>query len=210
MFLGATPERLIRRQGRRVATHALAGSIERGERNGGSAEELLASRKDQIEHRLVVEHMVERLRPVCETFHWSDEPGVRRLRNVLHLETPMEGRLSQDLDVIELVAALHPTPAVGGVPVAEAVRWIVEREESPRGWYSGPVGWFDLEGDGDFVVALRSVLLDGKTAQAYVGAGIVADSDPIAEFDETEVKLRALRSAIGKTASSTVGVARRS
>lgn len=204
VFLGATPERLVRLDGRRVSTHALAGSIEPSGQSGRSAEELLASRKDQLEHRLVVEHLVERLRPLCEAFHWSDTPVVRRLRDVLHLETPMEGHLSQDLEVLELVAAIHPTPAVGGLPVAEAVRWIVEREEHPRGWYSGPVGWFDLEGNGDFVVALRSVLVDGEQerAYAYVGAGIVAESDPVAEFEETEVKLRALRSAISATAPS--------
>jgi isochorismate synthase EntC len=99
--------------------------------------------------------------------------------------------------VLDLVDALHPTPAVGGVPTASALDWIATHEPAPRGWYAGPVGWFDAAGDGEFAVALRSGLLVGNRAYVYAGAGIVAESDADAEYAETDLKQRALLGALG-------------
>ncbi len=196
LFVGATPERLIRRSGAWVVTHALAGSIARDGDLGGAAARLLASVKDSAEHCFVVDHLRGHLGALCASLEVGDRPRIRELRSLLHLETPVSGRLREDVHILDLVSALHPTPAVGGVPTAAAVRWVRDHEEHPRGWYSGPVGWFDQRGDGDFAVALRALLLTGGRALMFAGAGIVADSDPVAEYQETEVKLGGLRAVI--------------
>ncbi len=193
-FLGATPERLIRRHGRTIETEALAGSIGGGREQGLR---LLGSKKDRGEHALVVEHVAECLGPLCERLEHPPEPRIRELRNLLHLHTPFTGRLATDHHVLELVAALHPTPAVGGVPAAPATRWIADHEAAPRGWYAGPVGWFDAAGDGEFDVALRTCLLTGSRALLYAGAGIMLDSDPELEYQETDLKQRSLLAALG-------------
>lgn len=195
-FLGATPERLVRKNGSEVETEALAGSIDaQAAGSRAAAEALLASGKDLREHQLVVDDIVSRLEPWCSELAVSRQPTVRELRDVLHLLTPIHGRLSSPRHVLELVEELHPTPAVGGVPTAAAVDWI-ERHEAPRGWYAGPVGYFDAAGDGDFAVALRSCLLHGDEALLFAGAGIVADSDPELELLETELKRQALLAAL--------------
>ena len=191
VFFGATPERLVERRGRRVFTEALAGSIGRG-----GAADLLASGKDREEHALVVRAIVQALRPLCSELHAARAPRIRELPNLLHMETPIEGRLSDDRHVLELVAALHPTPAVGGVPTDAAMRWIATREQAPRGWYAAPFGWFDAQGDGRFVVALRSGLIAGDHAYVYAGAGVVRDSEPAAEYDETELKMQPVLGAL--------------
>lgn len=193
-FLGATPERLIVRRGRVIATEALAGSIGVGDER---AEQLLQSGKDLREHQLVVEEIVRRLRPLCSRLEVAPEPQVRELRDVLHLLTPIEGELASPRHVLDLVEELHPTPAVGGVPTAEAVRWITEHEPDPRGWYAAPIGWFDAAGDGELAVALRSCVLQGRRAHLYVGAGVVGDSDPRLEYIETELKEQALLGSLG-------------
>lgn len=193
-FLGATPERLITRRGRSIATEALAGSIASG---GTGAERLLRSRKDLREHQLVVDEIVRRLGPLCAELTASPRPRVRALRDVLHLLTPITGTLAAPRHVLELVEELHPTPAVGGVPTEVAMQWISEHEIAGRGWYAAPVGWFDAQGDGDFAVALRSCVLRGSEAFLFAGAGIVRDSDPGLEYTETELKKQALLTALG-------------
>ncbi|HUP25791.1 MAG TPA: isochorismate synthase [Thermoanaerobaculia bacterium] len=208
-FVGATPERLVRLLGRLVETHALAGS-ERAGRPGQSAEDAdsqradaarrLSSRpKDRREHAWVVRHLVERLRPLCSRLDWAAEPQVLALQHVLHLETEIDGELRERRHVLELVERLHPTPAVAGYPVAAAGRWLAEQEESLRGWYAGPVGWFDDAGDGDFRVALRAMLVTPSRAFLYAGAGVVEGSDPEAELRETDLKLEPARSALQET-----------
>jgi isochorismate synthase len=195
-FLGATPERLVRKHGKIVESEALAGSIDaKAVHSIAAAEALLGSDKDRREHQLVVDDIVSHLAPLCASLAASPRPTVRELRDVLHLLTPIEGRLAAPRHVLELVEELHPTPAVGGVPTAAAVDWI-ERHEAPRGWYAGPVGYFDAGGDGDFAVALRSCLLHGDQALLFAGAGIVADSDPELELLETELKRQALLAAL--------------
>ena len=129
-----------------------------------------------------------------------DEPGVRALRHVLHLHTPIRATLREPRHLLELAARLHPTPAVGGTPTAEAVRWIAAHEPAPRGWYAAPVGWFDLDGNGELAVAIRSGVVAGDRAHLWAGAGIVAGSDPDRELAETDVKLRAMLGALGVSA----------
>lgn len=194
VFLGATPERLVSRRDGEVRTEALAGSIaadspEREER-------LLASLKEEVEHDYVVQAIVEALEPLCETLDYPDEPRVQRLRHVLHLQTPFIGRLARPVHVLDLVERLHPTPAVGGRPTAEALEWIDSEEPGSRGWYAAPVGWFDEQGGGDFGVALRSALIHEGLAHLFAGAGIVGGSDAASEYDETEVKLRTMLDAL--------------
>ncbi len=194
-FLGATPERLVALQGRELRTEALAGSI-----GHGHAEELLRSAKDRREHQLVVDSIVRRLEPLCAELHVAPKARVRELREVLHLQTPIRGILAEPRHVLELVESLHPTPAVGGVPTDVALAWIAEHERDERGWYAAPVGWFDEAGDGEFAVALRSCVLNGRRAHLYAGAGIVRDSDPELEYRETQLKKRALLRALGVVA----------
>ncbi|MDH3623101.1 MAG: isochorismate synthase [Myxococcales bacterium] len=190
-FLGATPELLISRRGLAVRSEALAGSTAHGD-----AARMMASKKEQEEHQLVVRAVLRSLKPYCDSLRSASEPSVRELPNVLHMQTPIEGRLREPTHVLALVQALHPTPAVGGVPTRGAIDWIVDHEELPRGWYSAPVGWTDANGDGEFFVALRSGLLRDGKAWVYAGAGIMADSDPDAEYAETELKMQALLGAL--------------
>jgi isochorismate synthase len=190
-FLGATPELLISRRGRSVLSEALAGSTAHGD-----VARMLASSKEREEHQLVVRAVIQALEPFCDLLRSASEPIVRELPNVLHMQTPIEGHLRESTHILALVQALHPTPAVGGVPTNEAIQWIVEHEALARGWYSAPVGWTDASGDGEFVVALRSGLLRDGKAWVYAGAGIMADSDPDAEYAETELKMQALLGAL--------------
>lgn len=194
-FLGATPERLVSRRGRHVETQAIAGSIAVG--IPGAAERLLASSKDRSEHEYVVAAIRELLSPLCERLDVAPQPAIRQLRHVLHLQTPIAGRLAQDLHLLDLVERLHPTPAVGGVPTKRALEWIARLETTERGWYAAPVGWVDALGDGEMLVALRSALLLEDRVHLYAGAGIVAGSEASSEYAETEVKLAGMRSALG-------------
>lgn len=199
-LVGATPELLVAKRGDEVRATPLAGSAPRfgdPERDATSAAGLLASAKDREEHALVVQDVAAALGPLCEELHHPHEPEPLGTANVWHLATPFRGRLRPGVrSVLDLVAALHPTAAVGGSPREAAHAAIVELEGIDRGWYAGPVGWVDAEGDGDWVIALRCAGLTGTTARIFAGAGIVADSDPAAELEETERKFRALLDAL--------------
>lgn len=199
-FLGATPERLIRLDGRQVHTACLAGSIARGatmEEDARLAQMLLASAKDRAEHHIVVRAIEEALTAVCDEVFADATPQLLKVRNVQHLYTPIRGRLATDRDILDLVERLHPTPAVGGFPRAAALAAIREREGFDRGWYAGPIGWIDRTGGGEFAVAIRSALLAPDRATLYAGCGIMANSDPATEYAETNLKLRPMRAALG-------------
>ncbi|MDX2052149.1 MAG: isochorismate synthase [Polyangiaceae bacterium] len=196
-FLGATPERLIRKFGTHFDTEALAGSARSG---AESAQMLLGSQKDLEEHAIVVREIKRSLGPFAAELTAPGTPSVHALHYVSHLRTPIEGTLRASTHILDLVAALHPTPAVGGVPKADAERLILANERDRRGWYAGPIGWFDRHGDGSFAVALRSALLESNYAHLYAGAGIVRGSDPHAEYQETQLKLQGLLRALGVSA----------
>jgi len=211
-LIAATPERLVRRDGELVWCDALAGTRSisvpgddpgapglRDRIVGEASAELQASAKDRREHALVVDAIRAALAD-CVDVDAPAEPDVRILRHVVHLHTAFRARLGEPRHVLELAARLHPTPAVGGTPREIAVDWIRSREPVARGWYAAPVGWFDLDGNGELAVAIRSGVLAGNRAHLWAGAGIVAGSDPERELAETELKLRAMLGALGVTA----------
>lgn len=198
-FIGASPERLIRVSQGMIETEALAGSARRGasaSEDAALAAGLLRSEKDQREHRHVIGSIIRRLEPLGARLDYASMPGLRKLANVQHLHTPMRGPLPEGVRLLELLAGLHPTPAVGGTPREAAVSSIRELEGFPRGLYAGAIGWINARGGGEFFVGLRSALIDGSDARAYAGAGIVAGSDPAREFAETELKFQALLAAL--------------
>ena len=199
-LVGATPELLVRRFGAQVQSLALAGTAARGsdqisDREIGEA--LLASKKDRWEHELAATTVAEVLAPRSSDLTYEAEPFLLRLDNVMHLATRFHGHLDDpDADTsLDLAAALHPTAAVGGTPTDVAVELIRELEGMDRGRYAGPVGWVDANGDGEWGIALRCAELSGARARLFAGAGIVADSLPEDELEETRVKLRAMQSA---------------
>ena len=194
-FVAASPELLVRREGQRASTVALAGSIGRSADpavDDHLGERLLLSEKDREENAIVARRIARALRPLAVWVTAAPEPTLVRVANIQHLARPIRAQLASPVTAIELAGALHPTPAVGGEPREHACRLIPALEGLDRGWYAGAVGWTDTAGDGEFCVALRCALLRGPTARLYAGCGIVADSTPAAELAETEVKLGAL------------------
>ncbi len=199
-FLGASPERLVALRDGHVAASALAGSAPRGStpaEDAALATSLLQSVKDRAEHAFVVNMIISALAEYCDQVQAPTIPGIMRVRNVQHLFTPITARLRPGYDIFDLVARLHPTPAVGGKPSQAALAWIRAREQLDRGWYAAPVGWVDARGDGEFAVALRSALVGRREATLFAGCGIVAASDPERELAETRIKLRAMLEALG-------------
>jgi isochorismate synthase len=193
-FLGASPECLVRRTGRQVVTEALAGSMPRAAPDADAS--LRRSAKETAEHAIVVREIRTALAPFCARIA-SDVPVPLRLRHLLHLRTRIVATLARPQHVLDLVAALHPTPAVGGTPRRAALAWLAAHEQADRGFYGGPFGAFDGDGDGHFVVAIRSGLLHAGVAHLFAGAGIVAGSHAGTEWTETRWKLRSLMTAIG-------------
>ncbi len=201
-FLGASPELLIAVCGNEVRSHPLAGTTPRTgdpDTDRRAADELLASEKNQIEHRVVIDMIHDTLLQWCSYLDWQPEPSIVTVANVQHLGTAMEGLLSDPRpNVLELVRALSPTPALSGFPRAEALALIASAEGFVRGRYGGAVGWVDAAGDGTWAVAIRCAELspDGRRARLVAGGGIVAASDPLSELAETQAKLQAMLSAI--------------
>jgi len=194
-FIAASPELLIRREGLRASTIALAGSTGRSADpavDDHLGERLLRSDKNRREHAIVARRIEQQLRPHAVWVTMPDAPSLVRIANIQHLATPIRAQLAHALGAIELAGLLHPTPAVGGEPARRAGELIPALEGIDRGWYAGPIGWTDSGGDGEFCVALRCALVRGGVARCYAGVGVVADSDPAAELAETEVKLAAL------------------
>ena len=200
ILVGASPELLVSRFGREVRSNPLAGSAARSgdpDEDRANADELLASGKDREEHAIVVESIADVLRPFCRELAWDPAPTLLETPNVWHLSTRFRGLLREPSPgVLELVRALHPTPAVAGEPRDAALDVIAELEPFDRGSYAGPVGWVDASGDGEWAIALRCAELRGDRATLYAGAGIVAGSRPDAEVDETERKFRAFLDAL--------------
>jgi len=204
-FLGATPERLVRTAGRDFETVAIAWSAPRGAtaaEDAALAAALFASEKEREEHAVVVEMLRGGLSPLAETIEVGATPGILPLRHVQHLVTPVRGRLRDQAGLLGLAERLHPTPAVGGEPRDLALEMIAEHEGIERGWYAGPIGWLGADGDGELMVALRCGLVAGRDATLFAGCGIVADSDPSREWEESRMKLRPVFSALGREPES--------
>lgn len=201
-LIGASPELLVQVQGRTVRSHPLAGTAPRtGDPVADSrlAADLVASTKNQVEHRVVIDMVHDTLLPWCSYLDWEPEPSIVTVANVQHLGTAIEGALSEPRPpVMTLVRALCPTPALGGSPSAGAIEFIEAHEPMERGNYGGAVGIVDRHGDGTFAVTIRCAEFspDRRTARLFAGGGIVAESDPLAELAETQAKFQAMLSAI--------------
>ncbi len=201
-FFGPPPERLVRVENRIVETEALAGSAPRGDTPAADrklARELAADEKTSGEQRLVTETIRDQLASFGDV--QIGDRSVRKLATIQHLHTPISAELADDCHVLELVEALHPTPAVGGLPLDRALATISETETFDRGWYAAPVGWFDADGNGEFAVAIRSGVAHDRTATLFAGNGIVADSDPAAEWRELQPKVRPVLDELTHAAS---------
>ncbi|MCB8941156.1 MAG: isochorismate synthase [Ardenticatenaceae bacterium] len=199
-FYGATPELIVDVNGRSLRTMGLAGSIGRGKtpaENDALAQELLNSAKNQHEHALVVQSIRRRLAPLASELTIPEQPGILQLGYIQHLFTPIQAMLKQADGVLPILQNLHPTPALGGQPRELAMPFISQAEPVPRGWYGAPVGWLDHNLDGAFGVAIRSAITQDRRVWLYAGAGIVADSDPQAEWDETALKFKPMLDALG-------------
>lgn len=199
-FIGASPERLIKKQGDNVFSTCLAGSIPRGKTTEDDqilGEQLLEDRKNRTEHQYVVDMIKEALEESCEDVILPDKPQLMKLKNIQHLYTPVIGKCKKGASLLLLVERLHPTPALGGLPKKEAVEKIRQVEELDRGFYAAPLGWIDYKGNGEFAVSIRSGLIQGKEASLFAGCGIVADSDAESEFMETSLKFRPMLTALG-------------
>jgi isochorismate synthase len=200
-FLGATPETLFRKEGRQLMTHALAGttSVKDDPREDSSRDvaALRTSNKNLAEHALVVKKICDELLPLSVNLRYASTPETRQVRNLVHLQTPITAELRGDVEVFNLLTALHPTPAVGGFPAREAAQWIRQNEPLERGWYTGPLGWVDANDNGEFAVAIRCGVLTPQRAYVFAGAGIVRESDAEAEYAETAAKMVPLLRALG-------------
>jgi isochorismate synthase len=201
-LVGASPELLVARDGDRVTCRPFAGSAPRAadpERDAAAGAALAASAKDRHEHQLVIDAMAGALRPLCSELTFPSTPELSRTSAVWHLSTPISGRLrDKSTTAMDLALALHPTPAVGGVP-ADAAAKLIGELEGDRGFYAGAVGWCDTHGDGRWIVTLRCAQLaaDRRSALAHAGGGIVAESDPDDEVAETTTKFVTILSALG-------------
>jgi menaquinone-specific isochorismate synthase len=199
-FIGASPERLVKKEGEKVFSACLAGSIPRGktpeeDRNLGKL--LLEDQKNLIEHQYVVEMIKEAMLETCDKVVLPDSPRLMKMKYIQHLYTPVTGENRGGTSILDLVDRLHPTPALGGLPKKEAVEKIREVEVLDRGLYAAPIGWLDYKGNGEFAVAIRSALLQGSEASLFAGCGIVADSDAESEYTETSIKFRPMLTALG-------------
>lgn len=204
MFVGSSSEMLVRRDGRRVSAFPLAGSAARtGDRvtDQAAAQALLDSSKDLDEHQFVVEHYRRVLEPLCSTLDIPASPEVHSTSEMIHLGTRISGELKDDgYSALDLALMLHPTPAICGTPTDDAQGIITEVEE-PREFYAGCVGWCDSSGDGEYMVSIRCSMIDGRNARIWGGGGIVADSSPAAEAEETTAKMQTALRALNVPAA---------
>ena len=201
-WIGASPELLVSLERGRLRASSLAGTRARAADEAEDARlagELLASSKERAEHDLVARATRAALAPLCRELSAPPAPGLLRMAGIQHLHTPLEGSAAPGVDALDALLAMHPTPAVGGWPREPALEAIARIEDMDRGWYAGPIGWIDMQGDGEFAVALRSALVRGREAFLYAGAGIVRGSDPDRELAEAELKLRPLLDALRGT-----------
>ncbi|MCF6138394.1 isochorismate synthase [Pseudalkalibacillus berkeleyi] len=199
-FLGASPERLVQKQNSEVLSTCLAGSIKRGDfhtEDERLGEQLLNDQKNLEEHAFVVQMIRDALEEIAGTVHIPDGPTLYKGRDIQHLFTPVIVKQASNIPLMDVVERLHPTPALGGFPQAESVEMIRENEKLDRGWYSSPIGWVDLKDQGEFAVAIRSGLINENHVSLFAGCGIVADSNPESEYEETLIKLKPMLSALG-------------
>ncbi len=193
VFFGASPEKLAKISNGWIEADALAGSISRGNSTNEDyslAKVLLSSKKDLAEQKIVVSFIKESFAQFCENVICDEIPKIRKLPNIQHLWTPIKGKLNSEQSIFSILKELHPTPAICGVPWTKARDSIIEMEPHDRGLFSGMIGWFNFNNEGEFAVAIRSALLKKKTVHAFAGCGIVKGSVPEVEYEESELKLK--------------------
>lgn len=198
-LFGASPELLVRVSHRQVSARVLAGTAGRGTDPGvdfAISKALAESKKNLAEHHFAVQSLVDELQKFCKQVDADSEPFSLQLPNLWHLASDVHAILRDDASVLDLAAVLHPTAAVAGTPTSKAQKLISKLEPFDRGRYAGPVGWIGADGDGEWAIALRGALLQDKQITAFAGCGIVADSEPQAELDETELKFKPIRDAL--------------
>ncbi|MGI2326265.1 isochorismate synthase [Planococcus sp. YIM B11945] len=199
-FFGASPERLVKVEARKALSTCLAGSTPRGttqEKDEELGRTLLADRKNRSEHQYVVNMINNVFNEHCQEVVVPKAPRLMKIRDIQHLYTPVQGKLNPQSTLLDLVRDLHPTPALGGEPKQAALSLIRQYETMNRGYYAAPIGWIDASGDGEFAVAIRSAFVNGKEAYLYAGGGIVEDSTPESEYEETWVKFRPMLRTLG-------------
>ncbi|MBU8879864.1 isochorismate synthase [Bacillus sp. FJAT-29790] len=199
-FIGASPERLVKKDENTLFTTCLAGSIARGktvEDDHLLGETLLNDEKNLVEHQYVVDMIKAAMEDASEEVTLADQPQLMKMRDIQHLYTPVIGRAKEHTSLLLLVDRLHPTPALGGLPKNKAVEKIREVEELDRGFYGAPLGWMDYKGNGEFVVSIRSGLIQGHEASIFAGCGVVEDSNAESEYVETKIKFRPMLTALG-------------
>ncbi|MBN2526623.1 MAG: isochorismate synthase [Deltaproteobacteria bacterium] len=199
VFVGATPEQLVRvtDSGRRISADALAGSAQRTGASDAGAMQLQHSEKERREFEFVLDNIESQLKKCGVRITSERDIQIKSLKNLYHLYCPVTGVADMPMHILQLVEQLHPTPAVCGTPTKPAAEWLIRHEHQPRGWYAGPVGWFDEEGNGCFAVGIRSALIHHDEAWLFAGAGIVKGSDAAVEFMETGAKLTPMLGALG-------------
>lgn len=190
-FIGATPERLVQVEKEALLSTCLAGTAPRGktaEEDERLAKALLNDSKNRQEHDYVVQMIKTQIEDFCDDIHIPNEPVIYPLRNLQHLFTPVTAMLKSTVTIFDLIEALHPTPALGGVPSDKALEFIRNEELLDRGWYGAPIGWLDSQSNSEFAVAIRSGLVQGDEISLFAGCGVMGDSDPEMEYEETNVK----------------------
>ncbi|MFD1851189.1 isochorismate synthase [Oceanobacillus bengalensis] len=199
-FVGATPERLVKLENARLFSTCLAGTAPRGktpEEDSVIRYELLHDEKNLEEHQFVVQMIKAAMEDYCTDLKIPSEPVIYPLRNLQHLYTPVTGILKKGFSIFDIIEKLHPTPALGGSPKDKSLVFIRENEVLDRGWYGAPVGWMDSNNNGEFAVAIRSALVQGDEASLFAGCGVVKDSIPEQEYEETNMKFLPMLSVLG-------------
>lgn len=196
-FFGASPEKLIKFTNGTLETDALAGSAPRGKTEDEDIaleKELLSSKKNLLEHNMVIKYLNNQLLEFAEEIEYSNSPNIKKYLNIQHLWTPIRVKLKPQKQLFNILENLHPTPAVCGIPKSDTINFIKKNEDYSRGLYTGILGWFNLNGEGEFFVPLRSALLKKKNVYAFAGSGLVEGSDPTVEYKETELKFEPILS----------------
>lgn len=199
-FVGATPERLVKLENKQLLSTCLAGTAPRGvskDEDKQIAETLLYDEKNRSEHEFVVKMIKNAMEHYCKDIEIPSEPVIYPLKNLQHLYTPVTATLKPNYSIFDIIEQLHPTPALGGVPREKSLAFIREHERLDRGWYGAPIGWLDSNQNGEFAVGIRSGLIQGDEASLFAGCGVVKDSDPKDEYDETNIKFSPMLSVLG-------------
>lgn len=199
-FVGATPERLVKLEKQQLLSTCLAGTAARGktmEEDQKISNGLLHDKKNRQEHDFVVQMIKEGIKDYCTNLNIPNEPVIYPLKNLQHLYTPVTATLKNGYSIFDIIKQLHPTPALGGTPKLDSLSYIRDHELLDRGWYGAPIGWMDSNQNGEFAVAIRSGLIQGDEASLFAGCGVVKDSDPEAEYEETNIKLLPMLSVLG-------------